>query len=326
MLVFWKFEGDGNDTILHNITTYKVTGTDRIINYATGTILIFCFLISSSLNPVLLYHHRSTGKRRLTSQLFSCLAVSDFLTNLITPLVYAAFMVRAKLFSESEPILSILIVFSCTAGCFSQCLTTLLAITRLMKIVNPFVNINGKVLVVYVVVYTIIMFITAALMAIHVAAIHLIKFEIILLITCGCLNAIHCLLGTICSVITVIYAFFVKSLAQTNEVKKRASVTILLVNIVYVIGLICFLLNYLQFFVFSPVLRFDAINFLFLPVLTSAINPVILFLRVRAIRQACLKLIKFLSGHLNLIDIEIEQRCEGTIQNSCGTTLAETEL
>ena len=90
MPFFWNWQ-------VYNVT-YDVAELDedqilkyKLYFYGIGGVLILSFFISTTLNPILLYYHNSSDKKGVTAFLFSCLAASDFVTNLATPLVYAVF-------------------------------------------------------------------------------------------------------------------------------------------------------------------------------------------------------------------------------------------
>ena len=294
MLLFWK---------VGNFTEYEVTEKDRIFNYAVGSALIFSFLVSTTLNPFLLYHHQKFGKRGVTTFLFSCLAVSDFLTNLMTPLVYTVFMMSPTTVHSlhSPSFLNVLLHFgdfSCATGCFSQCLATLLAITRHFKIKRPFGRIRKKTLKIYFAVYTSIMIFDN--IAVSICTIILThadsektkrfvgKITGIIVIICIGLNLLHCILGVVFSITTVVYVYLTKSASETISTK-RVCVTILLMNIVYVITVIQISLQFFNYNGSGVKLFFSA--YFLMPIFTSAYNPIILFIRSRQIRQTFFLLI-----------------------------------
>ena len=155
MLLFWKSEITDPK---FNTSTYELTELDRIVNYAVGSLLLLCFLISTTLNPVIWYHHRSADKNKVTTFLFSYLAIADFLTNLIAPIGYCYLLMSPKLFSGLDlRFFEAFSLVSCTVGCFSQCLATLLAVSRTLKIINPFILIKQKFLKCYILSYTLFM-------------------------------------------------------------------------------------------------------------------------------------------------------------------------
>jgi hypothetical protein len=64
-----------------------ITVAEQLTNYLFGILMIISFLLSTLLNPVVFYYnfHQIT-KRRLIRHLFMMLAVSDFITNIYSPL------------------------------------------------------------------------------------------------------------------------------------------------------------------------------------------------------------------------------------------------
>ena len=100
----------------------------------------------------------------------------------------------------------------------------------------------------------------------------------------GNLNALHCILGIIFSVITLVYVYVKKrEPGSTTTVPSRVCGTILLMNIVYMLYVLGYIggvtgIN-MHFFVHN-----------LLPFLTSAWNPIVLFARAQAVRQTFISL------------------------------------
>ena len=290
-----------------NFSTYKVKETDRIVNYTVGTLLFFCFLISTILNPVIWYHYRSEDKKKTTTFLFSCLAIVDFLTNLVAPLGYRWFLMSPKHFSEHDFEFFPFSFIGCTLGCMSQCVATLLAVSRTLKIINPFRSVNKQVLKYYLLCYSLFMMVNnVSIPLIHIFIVKKSQIDIfnldpltliafVLLSICYWLNIIHCFIGIVFSTILVVYVYKqgVSQSAQSDyNMKKRAGVTIFLMNVAYIITITCMSLNVFQRHIFKQFVNFAAISFVFAPILTSGLNPIILFTRVRKIRQTFYSLIR----------------------------------
>ncbi|KAL5258763.1 hypothetical protein ACHWQZ_G009275 [Mnemiopsis leidyi] len=296
MLIFWKLvtkedeelfnKGSSESSLTVNTTTtvYQTTQMDQIINFTLGSVLILCFLLSTSLNPVLFYHHQSTRKNSICTFLFSCLSVSDFLTDLFAPLVYAHYMIRPGIYSGSLFSLEFSRVFACTVGCYSQCGTTLLAITRLLKVTMPFIKIKKRFVVAYFIVYN-------TIMSGNNLPILLLKqidrSQRTLYFTfcniCIWLNAIHCLVGIVLSVATFVFIYFIKPVSETEDrdKNKRVCGTILLMNTPYIISIFFVIFVYI-----SPwQVSIHDIIFGFVPMFTSAINPLVLISRNQGIRN-----------------------------------------
>ena len=304
MLIFWKlvtledkelFSKSPNSasvTRFPNIT-YHATSTDQVVNYSLGSVLVMCFLISTILNPVLTYHHHSTRKNGVCTFLFSCLSVSDLLTNFFAPLVYSHYMFRTGIYSGSLFSIEFSRVFACTVGCFSQCGTTLIAATRLIKVTAPFVRIRKRTVVAYFTAYTTVMT-TNNLAILLLKQVDRSQRALYFTFTniCIWLNVAHCFVGIVLSLATFIYLYLVKPVGEAeNRVKnKRVCVTILLMNTPYVISIFFVLLVYIS----SWHVSIHDIIFGFVPMLTSAINPIVLIVRNSGIRQTVVSLMTVL--------------------------------
>ena len=126
--------------------------------------------------------------------------------------------------------------------------------------------------------------------------------------------------------ISVVYVYLSKPDSRKDDVKKRAGVTILLMNVAYVITITSMLFNLLQRQVFKQFVNFVAISFVFIPILTSALNPIILFTRVQKIRQTFYSLIrscfKMRIGRITPVVTNQEQSSDCNFAN--GVTVTET--
>ena len=310
MLLSWTLNASEYNTSTYEVAVDReLTGTERLCNYLVGTVLIFSLLLSTTLNPVLLHHHHSTGKKGVTTFLFSSLALSDFLTNLISPIVYTVFMVKPKVFSIVNATIGSFGIFSCTLGCFSQCLTSLLTITRFLKIINPFKRIKKRTLMGYLVFYAFTMFVNNVLLTRELHKKRLNPFDSISGLICFTLKVGHCLLGVICSIITVLYVYAFKPPSQTDKRTKQACTTILLMNVTSIGTLVCALLLFLSshgtmtgFEVnLSLQISLFCASFYIMPILTSAWNPIILFSRSSAIRQSFILLMRSYISYISQI-------------------------
>ena len=301
MILFWTL-----DKHEYNTTTYEINITDnrtltmpeQILNYTFGIVFILLFLVSSTLNPVLFYHHVSSEKRGLTTLLFATLALSDCLTNLFTPIVYSVYLFRPQVYSLLDAVVGSFCNVSCTTGCVSVCSTTLLAITRFLKITNPFVRIKGRILVKYLAVYSFSVLIVMIMLTIS-ALTHLVSDDLvnIFITICTLTNFILIFLGVIFSVITVVYVYFLKPSSLTDHITRQVCGTILLMSSVYLITLLLSILPFLSLLnILSDVeilaRNFKFLCFFFMPVLTSAWNPIIIISRSRAIRNTFLQLLR----------------------------------
>ena len=191
-----------------------------------------------------------------------------------------------------SPIMAPFGAIACAAGCLSQCSTTILAVTRFLKIVNPFVRIKKRFVISYLVLYNIFMFVINVMKAVNIY----IKVPVLLFFIpvkiCAFVTVIHCLIGIIFSAFTVIYVYFVKPVSQTDHVTRRVCGTILLMNIVYIVNVCCSLLPIIAYLGFIPMSSVSTTlynmvvsSYFVLPFLTSAWNPIVLFARVQTIRR-----------------------------------------
>ena len=316
MILFWTL-----DKHEYNTTTYEIKITDnrtltmpeQILNYTIGIVFILLFLVSSTLNPVLFFHHVSSEKRGLTTLLFATIALSDCLTNLFTPIVYSVYLFRPQVYSLIDAVVGSFCNVSCTTGCVSVCSTTLLAITRFLKITNPFVRINGRILVKYLAVYSLSVLIVMIMLTIS-ALTHLVSDDLvnIFITICTLTNFILIFLGVIFSVITVVYVYFFKPSSPTDHITRKVCGTILLMSSVYLITLLLSILPFLSLLnILSDVeilaRNFKFLCFFFMPVLTSAWNPIIIISRSRAIRNTFLQLLRPWFVYRNIEQNELMQ-------------------
>eukprot|EP00116_Pleurobrachia_bachei_P009305 sb/3469567/ len=183
-------------------------------------------------------------------------------------------------------------VFGCTMGCYSQCATTLLAATRFLKIIIPFIKIQKRWIVAYFFIYT--TFMTAnnipTLLIRHIDESFTPLFNLLCDI-CLWVNVVHCLLGVVFSLGTVVY-LYTRSPGEGEETgsglhSRRAGVTILLMNIPYVTSVALIVLVHV-----SPwQLNIHDIVYGFVPIVTSTLNPLILISRNASTRSS-IRLIK----------------------------------
>ena len=69
---------------------------------------------------------------------------------------------------------------------------------------------------------------------------------------CAFVTVIHCLIGIIFSVFTVIHVYFVKPVSLTHHVTRRVCGTILLMNVVYIVNVCCSFLPIITYLGFIP--------------------------------------------------------------------------
>ena len=177
-------------------------------------------------------------------------------------------------------------------GCLSQSATTLLAVARFLRIQAPFFKINKRVFLALFVLYSFIMtvvtvagkylIVTAEGEApgVNTRVIYLLKD------VCFYLNLGQCAVGILFSVLCV-SALYRRNPESEEEVARRTHalrragcVTILLLNLPY---LCSFSLGLVAMATRQTLLR--ELMFNFVPIVTSAFNPVVLCWRNRGVRR-----------------------------------------
>ena len=88
------------------------------LNYSSGGFMVVCFLISTTLNPLIFYSY-TKKKKTIQNFLFKVIAVTDFMTNLI-PTVFMMWVFFSKVQFENTFVNQLPEFFSCTFGCISQ--------------------------------------------------------------------------------------------------------------------------------------------------------------------------------------------------------------
>ena len=308
MILFWTLNEDEYDNQTYEVkvsSSRTLTRPEQIVNHLVTVLFLLSFLISTSLNPLLIYHHQSTKKQGITTFLFIGLALSDFLTNIFSPLVHAFHFSSQQIFSLGSPVVVTFGVFSCITECYSQCSTALLAVTRFLKIVCPFIRLKKKTIAAYLGVYTLIMTINNILLA---STFHIdnenvsytsLPFQVLRGL-CFWLKVSHCVLGVIFSILTVIYVYCFKPPSQTDHVTKGVCEVILMMNFIYSFTIISALINLIPFFRGSFVSGTGMfyfgmygmfLNFYFVSVVTAAWNPFVMLMYSRPIRQTFISLV-----------------------------------
>ena len=123
----------------------------RVLDYVFMMICILVFMISTILNPLVFWFRlpKTRSPVLASSLLFSLLSISDFLTNITFPIIM--FITLAK--STPEPRLrpatvldQIHFVLFRTLGGASAVLTSMLAVTRWLRIRYPMLRIKNKLI------------------------------------------------------------------------------------------------------------------------------------------------------------------------------------
>ena len=278
-------------------TTYEVTDLTRFANYVAGIVMILGFLISTILNPLVFYHFcKESSSMVIVDLLFKILAISDFLTNIYAPIFYAHQIFHAEIQASVKRTWAYMLAqaFTCNLGCISQSATTLLAVARYLRLRAPFININKYIFLAIFLFYAGIM--TAITITgkyyFYTATEGNVEQGVMtsLSATCFYLNLVQCFVGNFFSVLCVTSLFKGKPdsddkiAMKTYEMRKKGCVTILLINLPYLISLIFALVAAI-----TDYKHLRALMFTFLPVATSMVNPIILCWRNTGIRKTLKK-------------------------------------
>ena len=232
------------------------------LNYSFGFFTIVTVLLSTILNPLIL-HLRQKEKKSTRNFLLNVVAVSDFLRNLL-PATFISYVFLSSIeFDQYKFFNQIPEFFCCTFGCISQCTATLMAITRMIDIIKPIYSIKFKWVLTYLTCYTIYMVLGNAgfllyygIQSTHETEVGSEKFTAVMTFLemwnkyfCSVMNLFHCMLGILCSFITVAYhRLSSKSVSQYHNMnvkkngeqalKLQESNTILIMNLVYVVSIV----------------------------------------------------------------------------------------
>ena len=215
------------------------------------------------------------------------IAVCDTLTNSYPIIHYLIFICLPKVYNVynlpvTDPAgITILIgvLMICTCSCISQVSTAMLAVTRFICIVNPFVGVSSRIVMGYIKVYSVIMaglnlstMFCKILPAPNGLGPNLSRI-------CLILNVSQCLIGISSSLFTVLNVIFKARLTQSPDKRTKSSVTILLMNLPYVVSVVLILVTLTGI---SGV-TFALLTFPTVACFTSMVNPLtILLLNQRA--------------------------------------------
>ncbi|KAL5249027.1 hypothetical protein ACHWQZ_G018016 [Mnemiopsis leidyi] len=127
------------------------------VNLFMTTLLITGFLVSTTLNPLIIAFHRSRDgdREKLSSRLFVLIAISDLLTNSYPALHILYFCLApnidlsiqvdyTKAVDPNFKHYSIPSLFLCAFGCLSQVSTAVLATVRMISIFKPMFSFPRK--------------------------------------------------------------------------------------------------------------------------------------------------------------------------------------
>ena len=279
MILFWEYF-IFNTTNELNLTEYNITESDRTVNYCGGVLMLLLFIPSTILNPIVFCHYFNK-KFTATTALFQLLAISDFITNFYFPLYYGYNMIKPNI-ALSPPITlleDINICACCLTGCMSLVITSVLSGARYISVRRPFFKINKHSVLLYLFLY--LVFELGVEITIIVSTM---RGELIpvskAVIACIAMNAVHCIAGTIASVLTVYHLNHLKlefSNERSMSDNRKSCTTILLMNIASSVWIFLCGIRYLEEQVLGWI-NLNAMDFImwfFLPTITSALNPIL---------------------------------------------------
>ena len=258
------------------------------MNYSFGVFAMVCSLVSTLLNPVIIYFWLRK-ERSVKNLLFVVVAISDFLTNLVPAPFLSYVFLSPENFNQFSILNQIPEFLCCTFGCISQVIVSLMAVTRMIKIVRPFLEIKFRWVLAYLIAYAVYM--AFGNVGHLVAAV--IKggqnqngnLDMSLLekwnkFACFSINLAHCFLGIICSLVTI--GYLRKNMKEIGDKasKLKGSNTILIMNIPYVVSIVTNLLARYQ----AVRLNFSLVNHYIIPIFTSAFNPCVVLTRTKNLR------------------------------------------
>lgn len=169
---------------------------------------------------------------------------------------------------------------------YLQVITCLIAVTRMIQILSPFLHLKTWLILTYLALYIIYMVVnnTTYYLAIELwrtdpTSIIIQKWGITL---CIWTNFVHCVVGVVASSITVLYLVLRKESPGERQPGRhlRGCVTILLMNVPYLVTIMCVLS--IKFFLPAE-FSFREILFAWLPFCTSGLNPVMIIVRMRKV-------------------------------------------
>ncbi|XP_063680534.1 uncharacterized protein LOC134815869 [Bolinopsis microptera] len=278
---------------------YTLTDSEKALNYITAILFVAFFLLSTLLNPLLFYYYDLSESK--ANRLFKLLAASDFITNLFAP-VYAVLMFSPKLYSGSSTILLHVRPIVCVFGCFSQIFTAVLAITRLLSIIMPFLHLRQKYIFGYIMIHILYM-IVANMTYYGIDAFYakedltelLVSVMNIMEDVCFWSYFLHCMVGVVASIVTFLFLLVERGRnPATAEKYLRSSITLLLMNLPYIITMV--LIGGIQWSA-AWGLNSREIVFAWVPIFTSALDPVIVIARKKEVMEKVAAAVRSKEGH-----------------------------
>lgn len=176
---------------------------------------------------------------------------------------------------------------ACIFGCFSQFFTAVLAVTRLSKVVAPFIRLKQRYIFGYLAFHIIYMLgangAYYAMDAFYSKQDDMLKLMKLMEDVCFWSYFLHCIVGVLASMVTVFYLLIERTRNPTTASKYlTSSVTLLLLNLPYILTIV--LIGGVQWEA-SWRLNSREIVFAWVPVFTSALDPVIVLTRKREVKE-----------------------------------------
>ena len=144
-----------NLTVLYNVAG---TTTDVYLNYFWGVLILIPFIISTLLNPVV-FIFKYNQPRSAASMLYMILSVSDFLTNLLRPIILSYELLKPELDHFQSVCTTTKLVRTFYYNFFSEislATTACLAIMRFIAIQFPFYRPRKRILIWAILVWTLL--------------------------------------------------------------------------------------------------------------------------------------------------------------------------
>ena len=182
-----------------------------------------------------------------------------------------------------------------------QVTTCLIALTRMVQILFPFLYFRQKVVLLYLSLYTAYMVINNSTYYVALEFFsHLKTVQKIGLDMCIWPNFIHCVIGITASTTTVVYLLSKKRTSGDCKPQRnlRGCVTILMMNIPYLVSVITILNVKL---LLPKQVSFREILFAWLPFCTSGLNPVMILLRMKKARFAVKTKVMLILGKSDVV-------------------------
>jgi len=285
---------------------------ERGLSYIYGFLLLFLFLFSSFLNPLILYCFKQR-KPSLINSLYKRVAVLDFLANLpsLPVAVISLSPSRQGVFWPSS-----LGLLACLFGCEAQACTSLLAVTRLILLLQPFYLLSRPLIRLLLLLYLLLKTVLSLaawflLREIEYSSLgpdsRLTYIHDILVTVCFSLNFLSCLVGVACSL-----AAYCKLRFREEAVMLRSSGTVLLMNIPYIVSIACNVAAVRLQFQYG----FYYASFIMLHVVISAYNPCVILARTAHVRETLRGLVGMWRGRIQGAVQHGGERWRGRIQGA----------